>query len=261
MLDAEDDIFIVFEELFTSADYDFLLPAILLAQAPHRILENILGLHPLFILGLVGGNPYHSRQPILWTLIMRRFSDDLMLRVDLVRALLSSPKIGDAYCLTSARYSEASILWITKLLSQNVFWDPRRNLTFPRSPRRPVLVINEARRRYQAPFRWRVAIKATSPFRREGRKRFISGLQPIITAHEIGQAGGPDLVFNEHYSRQIFRFILSRIPAMLELASKSDTLASLRFRSLAPLIACFPKHTKRARLAMEAYAEKHGYSA
>lgn len=59
--------------------------------------------------------------------------------------------------------------------------------------------------------------------------------------------------------RQQFRFVLSRIPAMLAKASKSDAVAALRSKAFPPLARCYPKLVRRAQKAMEEYAARHGY--
>lgn len=261
--EAEDVILAIVRELLTSADYDHLVPALLLSRHPCRRFVEIIKLNLMFILSFIAGKPEHYQQPALFSLILADIPCDdwrTHMHVVILAALMGNPGVGDAYCLTAERFMDASILWIMKLADSRIFWDPRRNLSFPHTLYKPIMMINESQRRLKGPFRWRLTTRATRPLRREGRKHFVRTLFPIIgktQQSEISTAS--EIRFSEFYRRRMFSFILSRIPSLLEKASRSDVLAALRFRSLAPLIACFPKQTKRARLAMDAYAEKHGY--
>lgn len=77
---------------------------------------------------------------------------------------------------------------------------------------------------------------------------------------EYERQSAGDIRSNDHDRCWKFRFILSRIPAMLAKAAKSDAVAALRSKAFPPHARQFPKLTRRARQAMEKYAAVHGYA-
>ncbi|KAF5328060.1 hypothetical protein D9619_013654 [Psilocybe cf. subviscida] len=113
----------------------------------------------------------------------------------------------------------------------------------------------------------KTTIRGYMKVRRHGGEHFFPRAIPDWSRFQVDTdvIGGRESLSHKRHGEDRnrkgqFRFILSRIPAMLARAAKSDAVAALRSKALPPFARRYPDLTRRAQEAMEEYAARHGYA-